>query len=347
VKSKTGTVGKALAVLVVSGVLAWAQADGGSAKTPAPAVPGSVNYVEGAVLLNGNALSREAVGSTVVKPGEKLVTNDGYAEILLTPGAFLRVGHNSEIEVPTAGLAATQVNVERGSAMLEVNQLIKGTNLGVEMNGTEAQVEKQGLYSFDAGDQVIQTFDGKLKVARDGKTVSLGKHDELKLASDKPLKKHDFDADAAKTEPLYVWSKARSEDLANASERAASNAESYVAVSPGWYWDPYFGGYGFWPYRASIYSPFGWGFYSPLYFGYYVPRYYIPTWGYPVRYWHGGHVGGTATRVVPGRAVAGRPALPAVKPPHISAPRPGMPHWSPSARTSIPAPHAPAPIRPH
>jgi hypothetical protein len=32
----------------------------------------------------------------------------------------------------------------------------------------------------------------------------------------------------------------------------------------GWYWDPYFGAFTFFPAERIYYDPFGWGFYSPI-----------------------------------------------------------------------------------
>lgn len=333
-RGRNRTVWNTVTVLLASVAIASAQTSGtpGSENSPAPAGPGTVNYVEGEVLLNGQSLSRDSVGSATLHAGETLATGNGYVELLLTPGTFLRVGHNSEVQLPEAGLAGAQVELERGSAMLEVDQLISGTNLSVGMSGTTAQVEKQGLYGFDAANQVIQTFDGKLRVAQNGKTVELGKHDQLQLASDKALKRRSFNEDTAKLEPLYVWSKARSADEAQASLRSSQNAESYIGAGPGWYWDPYFGAYGFWPLSASLYSPFGWGFYSPAYFGYYG-GFYGPAWGYyryPGRYWPHNwhrHPPGTATRAVP----HGTP--PRVQAPHFAGPSHfSAPHFSaPSA----------------
>lgn len=346
-KGRTTTAWKITAVLLASAALGWAQANSlsGSTESPAAAGPGSVNYIEGQVSLENQSLSRESVGSATLKPGQTLTTATGYAEILLTPGAFLRVGHDSELQLQSAGLAGARVSLTRGSAMLEVAQLIKGTNLTVLLNGANARVEKKGLYKFDAGAQAIQTLDGELEVARDGKTTELGKHDQVLLASDKPLKKRGFDDDVVKMEPLYVWSKARSEDEAQASREAAGYTDTYVATAPGWYWNPYFGRYGFWPLAGSVYSPFGWNFYAPGYFGYYG---YYPLRPYYGRAWRGstGHANWhhqPGNR--PGGVAAQVPRQHAAPAPRVSTPRPAVPRMAAPSR--MPAPHAgPARVAP-
>ena len=61
------------------------------------AVPGALNYVEGTVLLNGQALNSHSVGTAVVAPGQSLQTGMGKAEMLLTPGVFLRLDSKSAV----------------------------------------------------------------------------------------------------------------------------------------------------------------------------------------------------------------------------------------------------------
>jgi uncharacterized membrane protein YgcG len=163
------------------------------------------------------------------------------------------------------------------------------------LNGATTNIEKRGLYDFDSNQQAIKVLDGKAVVTENGQTKSLGKNDEVLLASDHPLKRRGLDEKAAKSDPLYIWSQARSEQESQANASAIANAEYYTAAGPGWYWDPYWGFYGFWPADAYLYSPFGWGFYSPIYFG----AYYGGYWGHRGLYgrgWYGrhGHVGGVA-----------------------------------------------------
>ncbi len=315
---------RALAVLLASAALGFAQipntgVTGAPMQGPPnpnnpagisePVGPGTINYVEGQVSLDGQELSRQSVGAARLTPGHTLNTGEGYVEVLLTPGAFFRVGNNSEVRILSAGLAATQIQLVRGSAILEVDQLITGTNLSIVMNGTTAFIEKNGLYQFDAAQQAVMVLDGKATIQEAGGTVTLGKHDQVLLASNHPLKKRGLPIKTVEAQPLYVWSKARSEDEAQASTNAASNANYYATAGPGWYWDPAWDFYGFWPYADALYSPFGWGFYGPGYFGfgyfgggYYGGRYYgghygwggHAGWGRPGTGWHGRGGGATA-----------------------------------------------------
>jgi hypothetical protein len=245
--------------------------------------PGTINYVEGQVSLDNQPLA--SAGSVVMQPGQTLSTGSGFVEVLLTPGAFLRVGPNSQVRLITSGLAGTKAQLDRGTAMVEVDQLIKGTNLSVALNGGTAQLDKKGLYDFDAGQQAVRVLDGKATVIEASGSKTIGKGDQLLLTSAKPLKTRDFDVNAMKSQPLYVWSEARSQDESQANVAVAQNVAAHGGwYGPGWYWDPYWSFYAYLPGEGFLYSPFGWGFYSPAFIGYY---------GLPFGYYgHFGHYGG-------------------------------------------------------
>lgn len=264
-------------------------AQAGPVNNPAAVTPGTINYTEGQVSLDNEPLT--ASGQMVLRPGQILATENGFAEVLLTPGAFLRLGHNSQVQLLTTGLAETKAQLQSGSAIVEVDQLIKGTNLAVIVDGATAQIEKKGLYDFDASQQAVRVLDGKATVIEGAGRKSLGKNDELLLASAKPLKKRDFDPSAVKAEPLYVWSEARSRDESQANVSLAENVAAYGGwYGPGWYWDPYWSFYAYLPGDGFLYSPFGWGFYSPAFIGYYgVPFGFYGHRGYFGHY--PGHVG--------------------------------------------------------
>src|SRR5690348_11925933 len=76
------------------------------------AQPGAVNYVEGNVQLDGTQLNAQSVGNTVMNAGQVLATEHGKAEVLLTPGVFLRMGENSEVKMISPDITPTQIEVD-------------------------------------------------------------------------------------------------------------------------------------------------------------------------------------------------------------------------------------------
>jgi hypothetical protein len=263
----------------------------GQASAQKQGVPGTINYVEGQAMLNGQPLGPGAAGYTVALPNQTIQTQVGFVEVLLTPGAFLRIGHNSEVVMQSLGLANLQLLVIHGSAMVEAADLIKGTVMQVNISGATTQIEKRGLYEVDANQQLVRVLDGKVKVLEQSSVMAMGKGDQVALTNAN-LKSHGFDKHVAEADPLYVWSRVRSQAEAQANVAVASNVAVYGGwYGPGWYWDPFWAEYAFLPGAGFLYSPFGWGFYSPafvyaapLYHGFYGRGYYK-------------HVGGVSTSV--------------------------------------------------
>ena len=234
------------------------------------ATPGTLNYVEGQVTVAGQTVTPQSfgsgqIGAAQLGPNQMLETGQGRAELLLTPGVFLRLGDDSAVRLVSPELTNTRVEVLRGQAILEVTQLFKDNNLWIAMNGTSTRLDKEGLYAFNANTQLVQVFDGQATVQQNDRTKELKKGKELALNGN--WKTANFDTKAQTTQdPLYAWSNLRSEYEAEASMQSARNVFVGGGPSwygPGWYWNPYWGMYGFIPGDGIWYSPFGWPFYSP------------------------------------------------------------------------------------
>ena len=101
-----------------------------------PARPGTLNYIEGSAYLEGKPLTQKAVGSTDLAPGQVLSTGQGKAEILLTPGVFLRLDDNSSVKMISPDLTFTQLGLERGRATVEVDELHPQNDLQIVEGGT-------------------------------------------------------------------------------------------------------------------------------------------------------------------------------------------------------------------
>jgi hypothetical protein len=234
--------------------------------------PGTVNYIEGAAYLNGQQLTGKSVGSTDLNPGEELSTQTGKAEILLTPGVFLRLDDNSEVKMISPDLTKTQVELEHGRAGIEVDEIYPQNNLDILDAGVTTQLVKNGYYEFNADQPTAMVFDGKAAVeVGDGKYRVVKSHHELALVSgpgDKRLankKPASFNTDEAKDD-LYNWNSLRSQYLAEANNQIAGEYVGGPGFAPGWYWDPYMWDYTFIG-MGPFYSPFGWGFYPYGWYG--------------------------------------------------------------------------------
>jgi uncharacterized membrane protein YgcG len=224
-------------------------------------LPGAVNYVEGQAAIDGQNLP---VGSAMLETNQVLTTGQGRVELLLTPGVFLRTRDNSEVRMVSPDLINTQVELMRGSAMLEVTELFKENNLSVLVGGVATRIDKMGLYDFNADQPAVSVLDGEATVSEGDMHVNVKKGHTVLLATGLPFKAQSFNRDAVESDPLYRWSELRSEYEAQANIQTAQaivvNGGWYGL---GWYWDPFWNCYAFLPGDGILYSPFGWGFYSP------------------------------------------------------------------------------------
>lgn len=253
-----------------------------------PAAPGTINYVEGSVSIGSQMLSSRAIGSAELDAGQSLTTQKGKAEILLTPGVFLRVGERSKVRMISPSITDTKVSVEKGNAMIEVAEIHPENDLQITADGKTTQLLKTGLYDIDANQAELRVFKGKARVEEAANNVNVKGGRELALAGEEHLKPTKFDKNAYYGDDLYRWSSLRSAYVAEENVDAAGfYAENgWGPWGPGWwgagwYWDPWFDGFTFIPADGIFYSPFGWGFYSP-WLAYEAPIYVYG--GYP----HGG-----------------------------------------------------------
>ena len=250
-----------------------------------PALPGTLNYVEGNVSIDHEGVTPKSVGSTTMEAGQTITTDNGKAEVLLTPGVFLRLGSDSSAQLVSPSLTNTEVALNHGEAIVEVDELHKQNDIRIRAGDATATLEKTGLYEFNNDPSIVRVFKGEAQVQTGDQHVKVKGDHQLVLASENgengKLKATGFDKNNYETADLYRWSSLRSQYLAEANVDAARIYVGNSWAGPGWFWDPYFASYTFIPGAGVLYSPFGWGFYSPAFiYAYGYPGFY----GYPYRY---------------------------------------------------------------
>lgn len=228
-----------------------------------PGQPGMINYVEGQVSIGGQTLMMNAVGSAQLLAGQTLTTQNGKAEVLLTPGMVLRVAEHSSVTLISPALENVEVRVGSGRAMVEVADIHKENNVVFDANGTAVRLVKTGLYEFDANGRQVRVFDGQAIAQMGARQIKIKGDHELNLND--PVKAQRFDKDAYEHDSFYRWASLRSDYLAQANVDAARSysRDGSLQVGTGWYWDPWYGAYTFIPGNGVFYNPFGWGYYSP------------------------------------------------------------------------------------
>ena len=243
---------------------------------------GVVQYVEGKAYINDNEIDPKFGQFPDIKEGQILRTEEGRAEVLLTPGSFLRIAENSSIKFLSNKLTDTRIEVLTGSVMVQCDDLAKDNAITVVFKGDEMALLKRGLYHIEAESARFQVYEGEATVKNQSGQLTLKPGKQTPLGS--VLVAENFDK--KDTDELYRWSSQRSGYLSKANVSSAMGLQgsgSYFGTMGGsWMWNPMFGMYTYLPYRGTYWDPFGFGYFSPYTVGnffFFSPGYYYGNYG--------------------------------------------------------------------
>jgi hypothetical protein len=289
-----------LALTVVLSSSAWAQ-------SVISAHSGVIQYVEGQVTLDDHQIQQKFAEFPDVKEGQTLAAQDGRAEVLLTPGVFLRLAENSSFQMVSNKLSNTKVEVLSGSAMIEVSELLKDNAITVQFHGAQIELLKKGLYRVDSEDPArLRVYEGDAHITSGSETLTAGRGREVEIGT--TLEARNFDT--KRTDAFYRWSERRDEYVAQANLVAAKTASSSyydngtglgfgaTSTAGAWAYNPWYGMFTFVPGSGMYMSPFGYSYYSPMTVGYF----YGPAYSY-----YGGYVNPNSYTAV--KTVSTIPAL--------------------------------------
>jgi hypothetical protein len=243
---------------------------------------GLIHYVEGQVYLGDQLVETKFGVFPEVKENQQLKTEEGRAEVLLTPGVFLRLGENSSFRMITNRLIDTRLEFLSGDAIVEAEDIGKDNSVTVVYRDATVHPLKKGLYRFDSGPGELRVYDGVAEVTAGDQTVEVKEGHLIALDT---LAVHKFDKTV--TDALNRWSERRAGYVSMANVAAANTLRTSLfsggsMFSSGWYWNPFFGMYTFVPGLGGMfYSPYGNPFFSPfdVYMAY-MPGYYYNYPGY-------------------------------------------------------------------
>ncbi len=110
---------------------------------------GVIHFFEGNVYLGDQPLEARLGKYVTIPQGAELRTADGRAEVLLTPGVFLRMGAQTTIRLTANGLADTRVELLKGSVIVDSGEPNPNTSVTVTYKEWSVHLLQQGLYRID------------------------------------------------------------------------------------------------------------------------------------------------------------------------------------------------------
>ena len=173
---------------------------------------GVIHFFEGDVYLSGQPLESHLGKFSSVPEGAELRTEDGRAEVLLTPGVFLRMGARSAIRMVANDLADTRVELKTGSAIVDSGDPNADTSVTLIYQNWKVHVLEKGVYRIDSDPPCLSVRQGKVEVSTgvNGQPISVEHGMSLPLAAVLvPEPSHAQSSDA-----LSDWADGRGESIA-------------------------------------------------------------------------------------------------------------------------------------
>lgn len=249
-----------------------------SAQQVISAQAGVVHYLEGQVLVDGKVVDQKLGTFNNLKEKSELQTQMGRAEILLTPGVFLRVGENSSVKMITNRLIDTRVEFVKGEAIVESDDPMKNNAVTLVYNDFQVHLRKACVLGFESNPAQLKVYHGEAEVETGGSTVTVKAGKLMPFTAAMVTEKFDPKEGSS----LSRWSMRRSEYVSAANLSAAKSLHDSGSAwnSSGWYYNPYYSMFTYIPLSGTYFNPYGFGFFSPYtigglynYYPYYASRY--------------------------------------------------------------------------
>jgi hypothetical protein len=188
---------------------------------------GIVYFFEGSVYLGDQVLQQHPGKFFSVPPGAELHTAEGRAEVLLTPGVFVRIDARSAIRMVANELSDTRVELLAGSALVDSAEPNSGTSVTLIYKNWSVRFLEQGVYRIDTDPPRLSILQGKAEVsAGTDKGVTVGRGMNLPFASVLvPQPSTDWPRDA-----LSAWAEGRQQSI-SADDAVAANIQDPASLS--------------------------------------------------------------------------------------------------------------------
>src|SRR5580698_5562426 len=240
---------------------------------------GVIHFFEGSVVIDGQKLEQKFGRFDELKPGSELRTEQGRAEILLTPGVLLRVDEHTSIRMVSNKLSDTRLELVSGSVALDSRNAAPGAPVVIAYQDYQMRFARSGRYRFDSLPAGLRVDEGEADVLLRDKTIAVKAGQLLPFSTPLAARTVNYrdedgldrwDDDRGNLIAADNKSAAASDDLSSALDDPQNSSSGYGAGS-GYYGglqpDPissgYYGGSSPDPYWVAAGPGFGYG-YLPL-----------------------------------------------------------------------------------
>jgi hypothetical protein len=116
-----------------------------------------------------------------MRTDDVLRSTTGRGEILLNPGAFLRVRDHSVVRLLSSSLTEPRFEILSGAVILEVEDFKNATSVTAVWRGVTVSTAKKGVFRLDTNPAALRVYEGEAMVASEGRSIKVGKGKVLHL----------------------------------------------------------------------------------------------------------------------------------------------------------------------
>jgi hypothetical protein len=202
-----------IARFIVMTIAAWAFTGLAQAKQKTDIKTGVLQYAQGEVSIDGTILQVAKGSSVQMMNDQVLITKKGYAELLLVPDVYVRLGEDASLTMRQNEIKDMRLELNQGSALVEIPEKTKTNPISIIVLKTVIAIEKAGLYRLDSNPVALRVHSGEAKLTIDNKKAKIESGEMVYLQDIfKPEKFKPVVADA-----LHQWAARRSYDLCTAN----------------------------------------------------------------------------------------------------------------------------------
>jgi hypothetical protein len=190
---------------------------------------GIIQFIQGEVFLDDKPVQQDKRSYYQIENGQRLSTKNGRVELLLAPDIYFRLDKNGSMQMVGNQFADTKLHLEQGSALIEVDRMLRGNRINVRVSTAVVEIKEEGLYRFDAGSSELRVYGGTALVEVGNKRAEIKKGRMVRLNGDLVSQKFDTIA----SDPLHLWAAQRSFNLF-ISRPFAEKHKHWSVVSADW-----------------------------------------------------------------------------------------------------------------
>lgn len=190
---------------------------------------GVIHFFEGSVYWRDQPLETHPGKFQILAQGDELRTAQGSAEVLLTPGVFLRMGENSAIRMVANTLVDTRVELLAGSVVVGSDEPIANTSVTLICRKWKVHLLREGTYRIDSEPPRLWVDRGKAEVSGEGTAIPVTVEQGMDLPFAPVLVPEPSINEPA--DKLSDWARGRSESIATDNAIAAKISDDPTSAT--------------------------------------------------------------------------------------------------------------------